>query len=260
MVVPRRPRRVAGPSSEPSYTGPVEDYLKAIYELERATGSAATNDVARRLGIAPPLVSWMVRRLARQGLLEYERYHGARLTPSGQRAALRILRRHRVIETYLARMLHYPWDEVHAEAERLEHAVSDQLVDRMAIALGEPTVDPHGAPIPTRDGTVAERPFAESIADLSPGDRARVVGVSDDDPARLRYLAELGLVPGAAFVVVGQAPFEGPITLRVGPPENETEQSIGLGLAGAVLVEPVLPHPRRRPRPSGSRRRPPVGS
>jgi DtxR family Mn-dependent transcriptional regulator len=219
---------------EPTYTGPVEDYLKAIYELERATGAAATNDIARRLDIAPPSASWMVRRLAGQGLLEYERYRGARLTESGQRAALRILRRHRVIETFLARVLRYPWDEVHQEAERLEHAASDQLIDRMAEALGEPTVDPHGAPIPTRDGTVVET-VRESIADLAPGDRARVVGASDEDAGRLRYLAELGLVPGADIVVVDQAPFDGPITIRVGA--ARTERSLGLALSRGVLVE-----------------------
>jgi DtxR family Mn-dependent transcriptional regulator len=218
------------------YTGPVEDYLKAIYELERATGSAATNDIARRLDIAPPSASWMVRRLADQGLVEYERYRGARLTEAGQRAALRILRRHRVIETFLARVLRYPWDEVHEEAERLEHAASDHLIDRMADALGEPTVDPHGAPIPTREGTVVER-ARESIADLAPGDRARVVGASDEDAARLRYLAELGLVPGADIMVVDQAPFDGPITIRVGTGDARRERSVGLALSRGILVE-----------------------
>jgi DtxR family transcriptional regulator, Mn-dependent transcriptional regulator len=220
---------------EPTYTGPVEDYLKAIYELERATGTASTNDIARRLEIAPPSVSWMVRRLAEQGLLEYERYRGVRLTESGQRAALRILRRHRIIETFLVRLLDYPWDLVHAEAERLEHAASDALVDRMAAVLDDPTVDPHGAPIPTRDLTVPDVRY-ESIADLAVGDLAEVVGVSDEDPARLRYLAELGLVPGAAVAVVAQAPFEGPITVLVGQGASAAERAIGPALGRDVLV------------------------
>jgi DtxR family Mn-dependent transcriptional regulator len=126
-------------------TAPVEDYLKAIYTIGRGSGAAATNEIAERLALAPASVSGMVRRLADQGLLAYERYHGVKLTESGRRAALRTLRRHRVIEAYLARALGYPWDRVHEEAERLEHAASDELIDRMAVTIGEPEVDPHGA-------------------------------------------------------------------------------------------------------------------
>ncbi len=135
----------------PPLTGSVEDYLKAIYELESAFGSAPTNDIAERLSIAPASVSGMVQRLAGQGWLEYERYRGVRLTDRGRRAALRTLRRHRIIESYLVHALQYEWDEVHDEAERLEHAVSEELVDRMANAMGDPTHDPHGARIPTRE-------------------------------------------------------------------------------------------------------------
>lgn len=134
----------------PVLTGSVEDYLKAIYELESAFGTAPTNDIAERLSIAPASVSGMVKRLAGQGWLEYERYRGVKLTDRGRRAALRTLRRHRVIEAYLVYALQYEWDEVHDEAERLEHAVSEELVDRMAKAMGDPEVDPHGARIPTK--------------------------------------------------------------------------------------------------------------
>jgi DtxR family Mn-dependent transcriptional regulator len=130
-----------------SLTGPVEDYLKTIYEIGRGTVAVATNDIAQRLNIAPASVSGMVRRLADQGLLGYERYRGVTLTDAGRRAALRTIRRHRIIESYLSKALEYPWDRVHDEAERLEHAASDELVDRMAKAIGEPVVDPHGAPI-----------------------------------------------------------------------------------------------------------------
>jgi DtxR family Mn-dependent transcriptional regulator len=224
--------------SEPTYTGPVEDYLKVIYELERATGTATTTEIAHRLAIAPASVTGMVRRLADQRLLKHEPYRGVRLTQAGQRVALRTLRRHRVIETFLARMLDYPWDAVHNEAERLEHAASDQLVDRMAAVLDEPTVDPHGAPIPTRDGTVNDQHYP-SIAELVPGQQARLVCVSDDDPARLRYLAELGLIPGALVVVIAHAPFEGPISIRVGTRDHTTEHAIGPALARDVLVAPV---------------------
>ena len=139
-----------------SLTAPVEDYLKVIYTIEQAGSSAATNDIAAKLAIAAASVSGMVRRLADQGLVSYERYRGVRLTDAGRRAALRTIRRHRVIEAYLNKALSYPWDRVHEEAERLEHAASDELIDRMAEAIGEPPTDPHGHPIPTRDGTIDE--------------------------------------------------------------------------------------------------------
>ncbi len=131
-------------------TGSVEDYLKAIYELEAVLGAAPTNEIAHRLCVAPASVTGMVRRLALQGWLEYQRYRGVRLTRRGRCAALRTLRRHRIIESYLVHVLGYTWNAVHDEAERLEHAVSEELVDKMAAALGDPLMDPHGAPIPTR--------------------------------------------------------------------------------------------------------------
>ncbi|HXQ77710.1 MAG TPA: metal-dependent transcriptional regulator, partial [Gemmatimonadaceae bacterium] len=169
-------------------TAPVEDYLKAIYALGKGTGAAATNEIAQRLDLAPASVSGMVRRLADQGLLAYERYHGVKLTEAGRRAALKTLRRHRVIEAYLAQALGYAWDRVHEEAERLEHAASDELIDRMAANIGEPEVDPHGAPIPTRDGAVDETEY-RSLAELGVGASGSVVRVADEDPAMLRYLA-----------------------------------------------------------------------
>jgi DtxR family Mn-dependent transcriptional regulator len=215
-------------------TAPVEDYLKAIYAIGRGTGAAATNDIAQRLDLAPASVSGMVRRLADQGLLAYERYHGVKLTEIGRRAALRTLRRHRVIEAYLAEALNYPWDRVHEEAERLEHAASDELVDRMAATIGEPEVDPHGAPIPTRDGSVDETVY-KSLAELEAGAAGVVVRVSDEDPEMLRYLAELSIVPGKRLTVKSRAPFDGPITLTV----SRQELSIGPALAAQVMVAPV---------------------
>jgi DtxR family Mn-dependent transcriptional regulator len=219
--------------SEP-LTAPVEDYLKAIYAIGRGTGAAATTEIAQRLALAPASVSGMVRRLAEQGLLAYERYHGVRLTESGRRAALRTLRRHRIIEAYLAHALGYPWDRVHDEAERLEHAASDELVDRMATTIGEPEVDPHGAPIPTRDGAVDETVYT-SLADLAIGVTGMVVRVADEDPEMLRYLAELAILPGRRITVKARAPFDGPITLMVG----RHELSIGPALAEHVLMEPA---------------------
>jgi DtxR family transcriptional regulator, Mn-dependent transcriptional regulator len=135
----------------PVLTGSVEDYLKVIFELEAGAGVAGTNEIAAALRFAPPSVSGMVRRLSEHGLISYERYRGVRLTPAGRRAALRTIRRHRVIEAYLTSALGYSWDAVHDEAERIEHAASDELIDRMAAAIGDPGTDPHGAPIPTRE-------------------------------------------------------------------------------------------------------------
>lgn len=224
-------------------TAPVEDYLKAIYTIGKGTSAAATNDIARRLALAPASVSGMVRRLADQGLLAYERYHGVRLTESGRRAALRTLRRHRVVEAYLSQALGYPWDRVHEEAERLEHAASDELVDRMAVAIGEPEVDPHGAPIPTRDGAVDETEHT-SLADLAIGVPGLVVRVADEDPAMLRYLAELSVVPGKRITVKARAPYGGPITVTVG----RHEISIGPALAAHILTAPA------REKASGGRR------
>jgi DtxR family Mn-dependent transcriptional regulator len=174
----------------------------------------------------------MVRRLAEQGLLSYERYRGARLTEAGRRAALRTIRRHRIIEAYLNRALGYPWDRVHLEAERLEHAASDELIDRMAAAIGEPATDPHGAPIPSRDGTIDERRLA-TLADLRPGARARVVRVADEDAEMLRYLDELGLRPGVTLTLADRAPFGGPLTVRVG----KAARQVGEQLARQVMVE-----------------------
>lgn len=214
-------------------SGSVEDYLKAIYELERTGEAAETNAIARLLGIAPASVSGMVRRLVEQRLITHERYRGVRLTSVGRRAALKTLRRHRVIEAYLTSALGYSWDRVHDEAERLEHAASDELIDRMAAAIGEPETDPHGAPIPTRDGTLRERSLVP-LAELDPGATARVERVSDRHADRLRYLAELGIVTGARVQVIAREPFGGPIALHVG----EGSRTIGVELAAQILVSP----------------------
>ena len=222
---------MTSPKTNPELSGPVEDYLKVIYELEASSGAAGTNEIAATLGIAPPSVSGMIRRLAEQALITHERYRGVRLTRAGRRAALRTIRRHRVIEAYLTTALGYPWDRVHDEAERLEHAASDELIDRMAAAIGEPETDPHGAPIPTRDGTLVEERLV-SLATVAVGDRVRIQRVGDRDAEQLRYLAELGIVPGRQVEVVARAPFDGPIDLRVG----RVVRSIGPALARQIAV------------------------
>lgn len=218
-------------------TGPVEDYLKAIYAIASRDGVAATSDVANALGVAPASVTGMIRRLAAQGLLDYVKYRGVQLTENGRRAALSTIRRHRILETYLTRVLGYPWDRVHDEAERLEHAASDELIECMSAAMGHPTADPHGAPIPTTDGVVDER-LLQTLAQLPVGARAHMVRVSDKNPELLRYLAEISLQPGVQVAVLARAPFDGPITLEI----NAREFIVGATLATQVLVE-VLSEP-----------------
>ena len=218
-----------------SLSGPVEDYLKAIYDLERVGDPASTNDIALRLAISPASVSGMVRRLADQGLITHEPYRGVRLTSEGRRAALRTLRRHRILECYLTEVLGYPWDRVHEEAEQLEHAASEELIERMAATLGDPVQDPHGAPIPTRDGRVEES-LLRSLADAAQGERLRVRRVEDEDAGRLRYLAELGIRPGALVRILDKAPFQGPITLWVDDAGGGATRAVGVGLAEQVFV------------------------
>ena len=237
------PARKSAAQPNPGLTAPVEDYLKAIYEIAQRDGTASTNEVAAELNVAAASVTGMIRRLAQQGYLDHVPYRGVQLTADGRRAALRTIRRHRIIETYLTNVLGYAWDRVHDEAERLEHAASDELIERMAAALGNPTEDPHGAPIPTAAGSVDERKH-RTLADLDVGERARMVRVSDRNPSMLRYLAEIALQPGADVEVVAKAPFDGPLTLRIGTRES----MVGPGLAEQVLVEKVARTPRTRRR------------
>jgi len=224
------------PTSQP-LSGPVEDYLKAIYDLERGAQPATTNEIALRLDISPASVSGMMRRLADQGLITHEPYRGVRLTEEGRRAALRTLRRHRILECYLTEVLGYPWDRVHDEAEQLEHTASEELIERMASALGDPSHDPHGAPIPSREGEV-EEPTLRSLAEAAVGGQVRVRQVMDKDAGRLRYLAELGIRPGALVRILERAPFDGPITLGIGRSGASITRVIGPALAEQVFVEP----------------------
>jgi DtxR family transcriptional regulator, Mn-dependent transcriptional regulator len=198
-----------------SLTRSVEDYLKAIYRLSPEGQPASTSDIAHLLELSPASVSGMVKRLSEQGLLEHVPYKGVQLTDEGRRAALRMVRRHRLIEAYLVAFLGYSWDTVHDEAERLEHAVSDTLVERMATVLGHPTADPHGDPIPAPDGSIDE-PASVALSDIAPGHTVELRRVDESQPDRLRYIASIGLTPGAVVRVVERQPFQGPITIEVG--------------------------------------------
>lgn len=214
----------------PPLTRSVEDYLKAIYHLSSQGGFAATSDIAASLLVAPPSVSGMVKRLSETGLIEYVPYRGVTLTPQGRRAALKMIRRHRILEVYLTQQLGYDWDSVHEEAERLEHAVSDTLIERMAGALGQPQYDPHGAPIPTAAGEIEEADLI-ALGDVPVGTEVELRQVSAEDPARLRYLAEQGLVPGTRLRVTDRQPFNGPTTVRLGSGGADAVRVVGRELA-----------------------------
>ncbi len=213
----------------------VEDYAKAIYSLahpeEGGGGEVTTGALAERMGVTPGSASAMVKKLADLGLATHTPYRGVRLTDEGRRVALEVIRHHRLIELFLADVLGMPWDRVHAEAEVLEHVISEELEELIAAKLGDPTLDPHGSPIPTEDFAIAAQ-ATRALEDLEPGDTGRLVRVSDADPAMLRYLAELGIAPGDEFDVVARQPFGGPLTVRFG----DRTQAIGGELARAMHV------------------------
>ncbi len=214
----------------------VEDYLKAIYGLCDAGDPASTSAIAEVLDVQPASVTGMVKRLAQTGLLEHIPYQGVRLTENGSREALRVLRRHRILETYLCEHLGYSWDDVHGEAERLEHAASEDLIERMAAALEFPSHDPHGAPIPTRGGNI-ETTETGTLADVRPGDRVRIRAVRDDDSADLRSMAAEGLVPGATVFVTEVQDVDGAVEISLDA-EGAEARTVQDELARQIYVVP----------------------
>jgi DtxR family transcriptional regulator, Mn-dependent transcriptional regulator len=192
-----------------------ENYAKALYELQgRDEVPVGTKAVAERLGVTPASASGMLKRLAEDGVVEYEPYHGARLTPDGERIALEVIRHHRLIELFLAEVLDMPWDRVHSEAEVLEHHISEELEELIAAKLGQPALDPHGDPIPDRDLAVAVEQTV-SLIDLEPGERGVFARVSDRDGAMLRHLAEREIQPGDRLLVDSREPFGGPLMVKI---------------------------------------------
>lgn len=210
----------------------MQDYLKAICQLGAGGAEVSTSAIAERLAVSPASVTNMMKKLADLRLVRHLPYQGVELTPAGRKVALEVIRHHRLLELYLAESLGYSWDQVHAEAEKLEHHISEEFEDRIAASLGNPTRDPHGDPIPTRAGELDEHRH-RSLAELPPAGKAGTVRrVSDQSPERLRYLAELGLRPEAHFTVLERAPFNGPIRLRLGA----KEVSVGVELAQEIYV------------------------
>jgi DtxR family transcriptional regulator, Mn-dependent transcriptional regulator len=222
------------------YSSSIEDYLKTIYALqERGGPTITTSRLAERLGVLPSSVSGMVRKLSELALLEHQRYGAISLTAAGRKVALGVVRRHRLIELYLVRELGYTWDEVHDEAEVLEHAVSDRLLDRICERLGDPRFDPHGDPIPTRDGEIRDWD-AQRLSTSEPGARGALVRVDDADPGMLRHLSAQGIRLGNRVELVERAPYGGAYVVRVEGAEGRaaaTTHHLGAELVAAMWVQ-----------------------
>jgi DtxR family Mn-dependent transcriptional regulator len=213
----------------------IEDYVKTIYTLAQEESPVSTTRVAQARQVKPASATSMIQRLAKLNLVNYEKHYGVTLTEAGEKLALEVIRHHRLIELYLMEALGFSWDEVHEQADVLEHVISERLEERIAAALNYPEFDPHGDPIPSREGVVAAVNTCPLSA-LAKGERARVARILDDSNSELlRYLAELGLVPDTTLTVIDVAPFEGPLTIQV----NGKTRIIGHNLAAAVLVELV---------------------
>lgn len=213
----------------------VEDYLKAVQALTARGSTASTSALAEMLDVQPASVTGMVKRLAEWGLLAHVPYRGVTLTESGRSEALRVLRRHRILETYLTGVLGYAWEEVHEEAERLEHAASDRLIAAMSEALGDPSHDPHGAPIPTPEGTVEASRWG-SLSGIAAGQQVEIRAVDDKGAPELREMESLGLVPGAT-VRVTTCHADGRLSVEVGDAGRSCE--VDGALAALIFVAPA---------------------
>ena len=224
------------PTEEPRLrdtTQAVQDYLKVIYKLQQRERPVPTTAIAERLELSSAAVSKMLKHLAALGLVEHSRYRGVELTEAGERIALEVIRHHRLLELYLVEALGVPWDQADAEAEVLEHVLSEDLEGRISKLLGDPKRDPHGDPIPGLDLSLEHRARL-SLAELPMGVRARVLRVPDRDPRLLRYLGEIGLVPEAEVSVLRREPLDGPLHIRVGEPGMQ--RVIGREIAESVTV------------------------
>jgi DtxR family Mn-dependent transcriptional regulator len=210
---------------------PIEDYLKTIYLLHERTGAATTTGIASVLEVTPASVTGMVKKLAELKLVRHTPYQGVELTKSGEKIALEMVRHHRLLELFLTEALGYSWDEVHAEADVLEHVISEEFEDRIAARLGNPTIDPHGDPIPAKDGTIAvvkER----ALLVMQPGESAQITHINDANAEMLRYAASVGLTPATRLTLIEAEPFGGSLRVKIG----KAEKAIGRELAAQVFV------------------------
>ena len=212
----------------------VEDYLKKIYKLQESGAAVATTEIARAMDVSSASVTNMLKRLDQMGLVAYKSYKGVTLTDSGKKIALEIIRHHRLLELYLKEVMGYSWADLHKEAEHLEHHISEEFENRIDQMLGYPTHDPHGDPIPTRDGKVADR-VDDQLSDAKAGAKLEVRRVSDTDPELLHYLEDMGLLPGARVEILKKEPFDGPITVQI----DQLEKTLGFVIAQKVFVVQV---------------------
>jgi DtxR family Mn-dependent transcriptional regulator len=194
----------------------IEDYLKAIYKLRKHGESVTTSAIAHKLGVSDPTVTAILKKLAKEKYLKHISYQGVVLTDKGEKTAIGVIRKHRLVELFLNEVLGLDWDKVHVEAEKLEHVISDEVLARMDRALGYPKIDPHGDPIPTGEGRIENAEINQSLADTDVGEFVAISRVSDDDPDKLRFMAKLGLFPNVRLHITDKSPFEGDISIKVG--------------------------------------------
>ena len=216
----------------------LSDCLKLIYTMQERGEKVSTSVVSERLGVSDATVTMLFKDFATAGWVEHVPYRGVRLTPLGERKAMEVIRHHRLLELYLARELGYSWDKVHDEADRLEHVISEEFEEKLDALLGHPTVDPHGDPIPSKEGVISVRKGC-SLLQLQEGQSALVLRVSDQDPEKLRYLGQLGLYPETRVKLLERVPFGGPVRLLVGEKQEQSERMLGAELAEHILVSPI---------------------
>ncbi len=216
----------------------ISDCLKVIYAMQERGQKVTTSAVSEHLCVSDATVTMLFKDFAAAGWVEHTPYRGVTLTPLGERKAMEVIRHHRLLKLYLARELGYSWDKVHAEADKLEHVISEEFEDKLDVLLGHPTVDPHGDPIPSKDGIIAARKGC-TLQQLKEGQPALILRVSDQDPEKLRYLGQLGLYPETRVELVARAPFGGPLHIRVGEKSQQVEHMLGPELAEHIIVTPI---------------------
>ena len=215
----------------------ISDCLKVIYAMQERGQKVSTSAVSERLGVSDATVTMLFKDFATVGWVEHVPYRGVHLTPLGETKAMEVIRHHRLLELYLARELGYSWDKVHEEADKLEHVISEEFEEKIDTLLGYPTIDPHGDPIPSKDGVVSSL-SGRSLLELQHGQSARIVRVNDQDAEKLRYLGQLGLYPNVTIHLVERAPFGGPLRLLIGDAPHQVEHQVGATLAEHIIVFP----------------------
>src|ERR1700738_473848 len=215
----------------------ISDCLKLIFTMQDRGQKVTTSAVSEQLGVSDATVTMLFKDFAEAGWVEHVPYHGVRLTSVGESKAMEVIRHHRLLELYLARELGYSWDKVHEEADKLEHVISEEFEDKIDSLLGYPTIDPHGDPIPSKDGVVSSR-SGRSLLELQNNQSARILRVNDQDAEKLRYLGLLGLYPDVTIQLLERSPFDVPLRLLIRAPPHQIEHQVGASLAEHIIVSP----------------------